>query len=295
MLNKICLIAIFTIMFLGCSLTGGTKTEETNTADTTDTKPAESSEMKEGDTVVAKWSGNSFYEGKLEKIDGNKMKVKWLDGSNPSDVDKTDVYAIPNSDTKPDVKVGDMVLAKIQSNSYWNGAEITKIDGDVFTVKGVGRSDTTNLDANKIIKITAATAANFKDKAKSGDFLKEAQSKSPAPAEDYKAKAGDKVVALWSAKSWYSGKVTKVNGDKITVAWDDGTKPKEVDADKVLPFPNASNTELPKADQFVLAKPVSGTKWVYAKAVSVKDKNVEIEEPGNKTRSLKAGEVIPLN
>ena len=295
MLNKLCLIAIFSIMFLGCSLTGGTETEETKPTDTSETKPSESIGMKEGDTVVARWTGNSYYEGTLEKIDGSKMNIKWLDGSSPKDVDKSDVYEIPKAGAKPDVKVGDMVLAKIQSNSYWNGAEITKIDGDVYTVKGVGRSNITNLDANKIIKITAATAANFKDKAKSGDFLKDAQAKSPAPAKNYKAKNGDKVVALWATNSWYSGKVTKVSGSKITVAWDDGTKPREVDAEKVLPFPNASNTEMPTAEQFVLAKPVSGTKWVYAQTVSVKDKTVEIKESSNNTRSLKAGEVIPLN
>ncbi len=295
MLNKLCIITIFSFVIIGCNLSGDTKTEENPPSETTETKPAESTEIKEGDTVVARWSGNSYYEGTVEKIDGSKMNVKWLDGSKASDVDKTDIYQIPNEGAKPDLAVGDMVLAKTSSSTIWNGAEVTKIDGDVYVVKQVGSSSTKNLDSNKVIKISPATAANFKDKAGSSEFLKTAQGKTPSPAKNYEAKKGDKVLALWSINSWYTGKVNDVKSDKITVAWDDGTKPKAVDADKVLPMPNASNVEIPKEDQYVLAKPVSGTRWVYAQAVSVDAKDIEIKDAKGATRTMKAGEVVPLN
>lgn len=291
MLHKICIIAIFSVLMFGCNFSTEKKAEEKPNE-----KPVKASVgMKEGDTVVARWSGNSFYEGKVEKIDDNKIKIKWNDGSNPSDIDKSDVYEIPKEGAKPDVAVGDMVLAKISTNSYWNAAEITKIDGDVYVVKAVGSSDTKNVDANKIIKVSAATAANLKDSAGSNDFLKAAQAKKPTPPKDFKAQKGDKVLAQWATYSWWSGKVTKVSGDKVTVAWDDGSTPSDVETDKVLPDPAKANSEMPQENQYVLAKPASGSRWVYSEVVGIKDKNVEIKDSTGKTRTVTTGEFVLLN
>ncbi len=298
MLKNLGLLLILSIFVFGCNFTSGTKTEEgttEKTEGTTTEKKEESAKVEVGDTVVAKWSSGSFYEGKVESLDGNKAKVKWNDGSNPSDVDMSDVYSIPESGAKPDVKQGDMVLAKVQSNSYWSGAEVTEVKGDVYVVKAVGSSSTTNLDGNKIIKVTPATAATFKDKVDSNDFLKKAQAKSPKAPNGYKPKKGDKVVALWATNSWWSGKVNNISGDKVSVAWDDGSKPSDIDMDKVMPAPNASNTKMPEAESHVLAKPQSGSRWQYGQVTEVKSDSIVIKNSRGENRTLKMGEFIPLS
>lgn len=297
MLNKIIILVIFSLLILGCSLTGGTKTDETKSTETAENKPekpAETERIKEGDTVVARWSGNSFYEGKVESIDGNKIKVKWSDGSNPSDVKKADVYEMPKGDTKPDVKAGDMVLAKISTNTIWNGAEVESVDGNVFKVKAIGSSNTKDLDGNKIIKVSSETAASLKDQAGSTDFLKQAQAKKPGVPKGFKPKKGDKVLAQWATNSWWTGKVNDVNGGKVTVAWDDGSRPSQVDENNVLPDPAKAKSEMPTENQFVLAKPTSGSKWVYAQVAGVKDNNIEIKDSKGNTRTIKEGEFVLL-
>lgn len=298
MLKKLSLLLVLSVFVVGCDMMSGTKTAEDEGKKTEETKPEkkeESAKIEVGDTVVAKWASGSFYEGKVESMDDSKVKVKWNDGSSPSDVDMSDVYMIPGADSKPDVKVGDMVLAKVQSNSYWSGAEITEIKEDVYVVKAVGSTSTKNVDPNKIIKVMPATAATFKDKVDSNDFLKEAQAKKPSAPDGYKPKKGDKVVALWASNSWYSGKVNKVEGDKITVAWDDGDDPDEVDLENVMPYPNASNTKMPEADQYVLSKPESGVRWQYAKVVEAKSDSVVVKNSRGENRTLKADGIIPLS
>lgn len=298
MLKKLSLLLILSVFVVGCDMLTGTKTAEDDGKKTEETKteePKESAKVEVGDTVVAKWASGSFYEGKVESLDGNKAKVKWNDGSNPSDVDMSDVYMIPESGAKPDVKAGDMVLAKVQSNSYWSGAEVTEVKGDVYVVKAVGSSSATNLDGNKIIKVTPATAATFKDKVDSNDFLKEAQAKNPTAPDGYKPKKGDKVVALWATNSWYSGKVNDISGDKVSVAWDDGSKPSDADMDKVMPAPNASNTKMPESGQHVLAKPESGSRWQYGKVTEVKADSIVIKNSRGENRTLKMGDFIPLS
>ncbi len=296
-MQKLGILIILAALFTGCTSILSSKTESdksnsSNTAqNTAEVKPA--AKYNVGDTVVAKWMQNSFYEGKAESISDAKVKVKWNDGSNPTDVDKTDVFPLPKAGEKPDVKVGEIVLAKVGTGSYWNGVEVTSINGEVYVVKADG-GQTSNVTAEKIIKVPADVAANFKQKASANDFIKVAQSKKPTAPDGFKPKEGEKVLGEWSTNSWYQAKVQKVTGNKATLAWEDGSKPSEIDFSKILPLPN-SKTEMPKESQYLLVKPESGSKWIYAQTTSVKTGKVEINTSDNKTRSIQAGEFILLN
>ena len=294
-MKKIGILVILATLLTSCSFINNlTEKSGTNTsADTSSTSEQKSmAKYAVGDTVVAKWAQNSFYEGKVETISDAKVKVKWNDGSNPSDVDKTDVFAMPKAGEKPDVKAGETVLAKISSGSYWNGVEIASIDGEVYAVKA-DSGQVSNVSAEKIIKIPADVAANFKQRASVNDFMKEAQAKKPSAPAGFKPKNGEKVLAEWSTNSWWQAKVQKVSGSKATIAWEDGSKPSELDLES-LPLPDAKS-ELPKEAQFLLVKPESGTKWIYAQTISVKDGSVEIKTSDNKSRTVKAGDFILLN
>ncbi|MEP6900991.1 MAG: hypothetical protein ABJA66_04525 [Actinomycetota bacterium] len=254
-----------------------------------------SGKPKVGDTVVAKWSGSSFYEGKIDKIDGSKITVSWFDNSNPIVIDSSDVYAIPAAGAKPDAKVGDIILAKTGNGNYWDGGEITGIEGDVYKVKFVTALNSVNVPAEKIIKISSAVIADFKDKAGATGFLKNAQATRPAAPADYKPKKGDRVLAEWSTNSWYSGSIDNISGSNIYIAWDDTSKPSAVNSSKVIPLPKTSSKEMPATSQFLLVKPDSGAYWQYAQTVSINGSNVEIKLPTNQTKTVKAGEFVLLN
>ena len=236
---------------------------------------ATEAKQKVGDIVVAKWAVGSFYEGKIDKIDGSKITVAWLDKSNSTSVDAIDVYTIPMAGTKSDAKIGDIVLSKTNSGTYWEGVEITSVEGDVYKVKSVTSATSVNVPAEKIIKISSATAADFKEKAGATDFLKEAQKAKPTVPTDYKPKKGDKVVGEWTTNTWYSGKIDNISGSNIYVAWDDNTKPSAVNSSKVIPMPTADNKETLKENQFLLVKPESGSKWEYAQVTAIKGNSAE--------------------
>lgn len=277
-------LVLFTM--LGCS--AGTETGNSS-------QPAKTEAIKPGDAVVAKWAKNSFYDGTVESVTDPKVKVKWQDGSSPSDIDRSEVFPLPKAGSKPDVQVGEMVIAKLNSGSYWNGAEVVKYEGEVITVKAVDGGQTANLSTDKVIKITPAMAADLKEKAGSNDFLKQAQTKTPTIPAGFVPKAGEQVLAEWSSKSWWQGKVQKVTGDKVTVAWEDGSKPSDVDLKVVMPYPVSANAKMPEPDQYVLAKPESGSKWIYAQAISTDGSSVQIKDAEGKSRQIKAGEFVLLN
>lgn len=282
------MIILAGFLFAGC---GGLKTGNSSNTATT----ADSEKPKVGDIVVAKWAPGAFYEGKIEKIEGTKYTVAWLDKSNPTPVDSVDVYAIPRAGSKPDVKGGDLVLAKTSSGTMWNGAEISSVEGGVYKVKVTAGATSANVPPEGIIIVSGANAADLKDKAGATDFLKEAQKGKISVSGDYKAKKGDKVLAEWTVNTWYSGVIDNVSGSNIYVAWDDNSKPSAVNSSKVTPLPTAADKEMPKASQYLLIRPDSGSKWDYAQATTINGTSVEAKLPSNQTKTVKAGDFVLLN
>ncbi|MFM9903269.1 MAG: agenet domain-containing protein [Pyrinomonadaceae bacterium] len=250
---------------------------------------------KAGDLVVAKWSTGSYYEGKVEKLDGTKMTIAWEDKSQPTAVDAADVFMIPTAGAKPDVKQGDMVLAKTASGSYWNGAEVTGIEADVYNVRIVTGSTSVNVSGEKIIKVPATAAADFKQMAGSTDFMAEARKGKVTIPADYKPKKGDAVLAEWTTGSWWSGKIDNISGSNIYVAWDDNSKPSAVNISKVRPLPTANDKTMPSEKQFLLVKPDSGSSWQYGQTASVNGSRVEVKLANNQTKTVTSGEFVVLN
>jgi len=289
MVRNTLLAVLFGLILL--SLAGCSALRESGNA----AESAKAEPIKAGDMVVAKWAKNSFYEGTVESINDSKVKVKWPDGSSPSEVDKSDVFVIPKAGAKPVVAVGELVLAKINPGTYWSGAEVTKVEGEVISVKGIDTEKTANLSTDKVIKVPAPIAADLKEKAGSNDFLKTARSKKPTMPTDYTPKSGEQVLAEWATSSWWQGKVQKVDGDKVTIAWEDGSKPSDVEVKKVMPYPKASDAKMPEANQFILVKPESGSKWVYAQTVSADAGTVQIKDADGKSRVVKPGDFVLLN
>jgi hypothetical protein len=254
-----------------------------------------SGKPKVGDTVVAKWSTGSYYEGKVEKIDGAKMTIAWEDKSQSTVIDAADVYMIPAAGTTPDVKQGDMVLAKTAAGAYWNGSEVAGLDAGAFKVRPVTGTTMMNVAGDKIIKVPAAAAADFKQAAGSTDFLAEAKKGKVTVPADYKPKKGDPVLAEWSAGSWWAGKIDNVSGSNIYVAWNDNSKPSAINISKVLPLPTGKETAMPTEKQFVLVKPESGSAWQYGQANSITGNRVEVKLANNQFKTVTAGEFVLLN
>lgn len=250
---------------------------------------------KVGDTVVAKWSTNSFYEGKVEKMDGAKVTVAWEDKSQSTVVDAADVYTIPTVGAKPDVKQGDMVLAKTASGSYWNGAEVTGVEAGVYKVRVVTGYTSANVPGEKIIKVPATTAADFKQAAGSTDFLIEAKKGKVTIPAGYKPKKGDAVLAEWTTNSWWAGKIDNISGSNIYVAWNDNSKPSAVNISKVMPMPTSSDKTMPSEKQFLIVKPDSGSSWQYGQTASVTGSRVEVKLANNQTKTVTPGEFVLLN
>lgn len=289
-MKRLLLLMCVSIMLSACGAVGD-KAGGGNTA-----PPADKDKPKAGDVIVAKWAAGSFYEGKIDKIDGTKFTIAWLDNSSPSVVDAVDVYSIPRAGSKPDVKAGDLVLAKTGTGTVWTGAEITSIDGAVYKVKAVTGDTVSNVAEELIIKVPPAVAADLKDKAGATSFLKEAQKGKPAIPSDFKPKKGDKVIAEWSTNTWYTGVIDSVSGTNIFVAWDDKSKPSAVNSNRIVPIPTAaSGKDMPTVSQFLLIKPEGGSKWDFAQAVTINGTSVEVKLANGQSKTLKPGEFVLLN
>lgn len=96
------------------------------------TPAATTSKFKQGDSVVALWSGSSWYLGKVGASCEGGFMIAWNDGSTPSCVKEASITPI-RPPTKEVAKVGTAVYGKWSGNAYCD-AKITKVDGAKYSI-----------------------------------------------------------------------------------------------------------------------------------------------------------------
>jgi hypothetical protein len=179
---------------------------------------------------------------------------------------------------------------------YWAAADVLSVKGDVIEVKGIFYGTTANLSPDKIIIVRPAAVAEFQKFKTEKEFSATAKQARPHSPAGYKPKMGDHVVAEWNGGSWWAGDITAVAGEKAKIKWETFSET-EVTFDRIVPYPKAEDAKtLPIANGFVLVKPETGnSQWNYAQVTAVNNDSWVVKFPDGKTRSIKAGEFIPLN
>ena len=283
-MKQLWLIAAVSLLVAACGGAGTKNGSETSSA------PA----PKVGDTVVFKFSRQGYVEGKVDKIEGSRYEIKY--GTSTSKVESTDVHALPKAGEKVSVQAGDVVVARARE-SYWPGGVVKSVSPDVIEVEVIENGNTISAPHERVIKVSPASAAEFKKYAGEVGFLKNARAKRPKAPAGYKPKQGERVVAEWSANAWWVGEVTNVSGDKAKIKWFASFPESELPMEKIMPYPKAETaTTLPKQDDFVLVKPADDkSQWHYAQVTSVGGQTAEVKLADGKTRSIKADEYIALN
>src|SRR5215467_6551292 len=185
------LVFAFSIALLTAFLSACSKDAASTTGTAASAKAPEAKPTAVGDLVVAHWAGNTWSEGKVDKIQGSSANIVWSDNSAPNEVDVVDTYQLPKAGAQTTAKSGDYVLAKRSTGTNWEGAQVTMVSPGVVTVKYVSDLDEANLPPEKVIGATPAAAADMKTLAARTDFLKKAQARTPQAPAGYKPKVGD--------------------------------------------------------------------------------------------------------
>jgi hypothetical protein len=291
-MKRILIVSFLILPLTACSFGKKTGTITENAPAGRSEKAAEAKPPAVGDLVVAHWAGNTWSEGKVDSINGPRVKIVWSDNASPSEVDLVDLYQMPKTGASASTKSGDYVLTKRSTGTNWEGAQVTMVSPGVITVKYDSDLEEANLPPEKVIAVSPAAAADMKADAARTDFLKRAQSHTPPAPAGYKPKVGEHIFGGWTPTSWFGGRVKSINGDKALIEWE-GPKADEASFDKIVPYPTAENTATPSVGDYLLVKPNNGS-WDYAQVTSVNGSNVEVKDADGKTRTLKAGEFVIL-
>ncbi len=251
-------------------------------------------EIEKGATVVYQSGREGLTEGVIESVEGSRYKIKY--GTTVATAEESDVYSLPKAGAKPSVKAGDMVAAKINAGSYWAGAEVVSVNGDVIEVKDLFYGNTVSLSPDKILVVRAPAVAGFQKVKAEKEFSTKAKQSKPKPPAGYKPKVGDRVVAEWSGGAWWVGEISGVTGEKAKIKWE-SFKESELAVDKIIPYPKAeTSTTMPAANSYVLVKPEGGSgQWHYAQVTAVNGNSADVKFPDGKTKPIKADEYIALN
>ncbi len=244
-----------------------------------------------GDTVLFKASAIAYNEGKVEKIEGSKYEIR--SGSNIAKVDAADVYALPKSGAKADVKAGDIVAA-FGNDVYWAGGEVKNVSSDLVEVEKASGGKL-NVAHDKVIKVSPAATADIRQHIANKAFEDLGKTKKPVLPKDWKPKKGEKIAAQWSFGSWHTAIIKNVNANNIDIDWQNGWSDGTVATDKIAPVPSAANA-LPNVNDYVIVKPQSdNAEWKFATVTAINGQEAEVKFADGKTQKLKAGDFIALS
>jgi hypothetical protein len=286
-MKHLCLVVLAGLVLTAC---GGTGTKQAGGSEPTSAAAA----PKVGDTVVYKFSRQGYVEGKVEKIEGSRYEIKY--GTSNNKIESIDVHALPKAGDKLDVKAGDVVVARVR-DEYWAGSIVKSVTADTLELEVIENGNQLTVPHEKAIKVSPASAAEFKKYADEVGFLRNAKAKRPQAPAGYKPKVGERVVAEWSANAWWVGEVVTVSGEKVKLKWLATFPESELSLEKVMPYPTAATaTLMPKQGDFVLVKPGDDkSSWSYAQVTSVSGQSAEVKQADGKTRTIKAGDYIALS
>ncbi len=283
-MKKIWLICLASLLLAAC---GNLQTSSNTTSVAVE-------KHKVGDSVAFSVSREGFGEGKVESVDNSRYNIKY--GQSTVTKEESDVYAIPKSGAKPNLKTGDIAVAKMEDGPYWAGVEVTGVNGDVIEVKDFWRSKTANLSPDKFIMVRPVAIAEFQKLKAENEFSAKAKQAKPRPPAGYKPKVGDRVVVEWTTNSWWEGEISSIAGSKAKIKWVNFPE-SEIAFDKIMPYPTAENSAtMPTANSYVLVKTATDPKrWDYAQVTAVNGNSGDVKFATGKTQPIKADEYIALN
>lgn len=268
-------------------------------AEATATAAPDPSEVAVGKDIVAVNGANSFTEGKVTAVEGLKVTYEYGEPDKTTNkrpthtVDKAKVYVI-GAPAKAAPKVGDFLIAK-SASGYWAGCEAKSENSGVLLCEDAyGKAN--NVDSKGAIVPDAVTSADIKQylarsaKHRAFDEAAKAAGKPSAP-KGWKPKEKDSVAIEWMAGSWKAGTIDKIDGDKITVKWDNGVwQPAQRKIDQVVPAPKAAAAA--KEGGFVLVH--QGTDWDARKVVSVTKDSADVIDKDDKKTSVALKDVLAV-
>lgn len=246
-----------------------------------------------GDTVVARWGGTSFYEGKLQSFDGRQGKVAWADGNNASDVLVNGIFAIPATGSVPNAKVGQYVLVKKSTGTYWSCAQIASLGDGIVSVKYPLDGTTGSVEPDHVITISPVLAAEIDVEAKRADFLRQARAAGAPPRpEGWAPKKGEPIFALFAGSTWYPSKVLSVTGDKIKVAWGDNSTPSDRTLKEVAPDTKVGQGA--SVGKFVIVRPSYNGGWLYGRVTALAGDSITADMQDGTSKTIAAKDYLTL-
>jgi hypothetical protein len=263
-------------------------------------------DVKDRVLVPSGVSKSMFLEGEVVSLDGTRAKVGVIErnsngfyttGSRFEDFESSEIYEVPGKEAKAEVKAGDIVLAKGETSNLlpWYGAEVTKVDDTGVMVKGVGSNKQPWLvGADGLVKPSEKTVAEFKQSGAGSMLLSEATKHRPVSVQGYTPKVGDKVIGQATTVAYHSGTITSINGTKHQMRWDDPNNKFPDPAYLVIPLSAVAKAPAPTEGQYLLIKPLSGDRWLFAQVTKVDGQSAQVNIEDGTTRTVKPGEYWPL-
>lgn len=275
------------VALLGCELSGCGKRHAAD-------NPAKPEVYVRGDRVVAEQSAAQFFEGRVLAVDGERLRLQAVGGSDSLSVVASDVYRLPPAahELTPNM------LAVCGHGDAWLPCRLTKVSGTVLEARSA-HGDFFELPRERLLVPSALTELNLKRffaRSESEQAFAHAAERAgdPRPEPSWRPSLHERLLVKLG-KQWFTGYVRAIDGDSAELTLNSGQRSATVPLSALSAEPPSSFVNELRRGDFVLLRPESlAEPWARMQVRALTDTELKLGDAGGTLKSATVRDVVPL-
>ncbi|HYQ05290.1 MAG TPA: hypothetical protein VER96_41745 [Polyangiaceae bacterium] len=256
--------------------------------------PVHSEVYVRGDRVVAEQSAAQFFEGRVLSVDGERLRLQALGGSDSLNVAASDVYRLPPAphDLTPNL------LAICGHGDTWLPCRLTKISGDALQARAAS-GERFELTRDRVLVPSALTELNLKryfTRSESEMAFAQAAERAgePRPEPSWRPALHERLLVKLGDQ-WFTGYVRSIDADSAEITLSSTQRIVTVALSALSAQPPSSFVGELRRGDFVLLRPESPAQpWPRMQVRALNEAELKLVDAAGNVKSATIRDVIPL-
>jgi len=256
--------------------------------------PAQPEVYVRGDRVVAEQSAAQFFEGRVLSVQGDRLRLQAIGGSDSLNVVASDVYRLPPVAHELTLNM----LAICGRGEMWLPCRLSRISGGALQARSAG-GELFDLPRDRLLVPSALTELNLKRyfaRSESEQAFAHAAARAgdPRPEPGWRPALRERLLVKVGAE-WFTGYVRELDSDTAQVALSSPQRSVSAPLSALTAEPPSSFVSELRRGDFVLFRPDTPSEpWRRMQVRALNDAELKLADATGTSRSATVREVVPL-
>ena len=247
-----------------------------------------------GDRVVAEQSAAQFFEGRVLSVQGDRLRLQAIGGSDSLTVVASDVYRLPPSAHE----LATNQLAICGHGEAWQPCRVVKISGNALKARAAS-GEVFELTRDRLLVPSALTELNLKryfarSEAEQAFAHAADRAGDPRPEPGWRPALRERLLVKVGA-AWFTGYVREIDSETAEIALSSPQRSTTVPLSALSAEPPSSFVSELRRGDFVLLRPSTPSEpWARMQVRALNDAELKLGDASGTLKSATVREVVPL-